>query len=191
MFLVPGCGSCEHFTVFSHMGRVISIFRKCMLTLATLDQQICILPVKNGTNYENVSWLSISNHKCEQRNVNDWNSIKAGKTGVCICQTGIRLAKLWNELYNFVKMSYCWLILPGPKKGKTTCQLICGTSVLVHGWPRYWTDFRCIFSPTLTILTPASLRDVKEEEGPAAARIIACTKWRGSVVVVPDVKHTL
>lgn len=45
-----------------------------------------------------------------------------------------------------------------------------------------------IFATTLTILTPASLRDVEKEEGPADGRVNACRKLVGHVPVLPDVK---
>lgn len=46
----------------------------------------------------------------------------------------------------------------------------------------------CHFTTTLTILTPASLRDVEKEEGPVGARINACRKMSKRVLVLPDLK---
>lgn len=63
--------------------------------------------------------------------------------------------------------------------------------MLMHGWPRCWTDFTIIFATRLTILTPASLRDVEKEEGPAGDRINACRKMSGHVRALPDVKTQL
>lgn len=58
-----------------------------------------------------------------------------------------------------------------------------------------WTDARdderilFIFLATrLTILTPASLRDVEKEEGPAGDRINACRELREHVRVLPEEK---
>lgn len=48
----------------------------------------------------------------------------------------------------------------------------------------------CNFTTTLTILTPALLRDVEKEEGPVGARINARRKMRKRVFVLPDVKKT-
>lgn len=47
-----------------------------------------------------------------------------------------------------------------------------------------------IFATRLTIFTPASLRDVEKEEGPAGVRINACRKLVGLPPPVPDVKTT-
>lgn len=44
------------------------------------------------------------------------------------------------------------------------------------------------FVPRLTILVPASLRDVEKEEGPLGDRINACRKLSRHVPVLPDVK---
>lgn len=59
-----------------------------------------------------------------------------------------------------------------------------------------WTDARdderilFIFLATrLTILTPASLRDVEKEEGPAGDRINACRELREHVRVLPEEKE--
>ncbi len=45
-----------------------------------------------------------------------------------------------------------------------------------------------ISATRLTILTPASLRDVEKEEGPVGDRLNACRKLKVHVHELPDVK---